>query len=67
VVKKREVHNFWTKLSNSEEPTWKCMHGKQCNHDDVSFMPSSLDQKRKNYLKTGVILKSRKKKMMKKY
>ena len=47
VVKKREIHDFWTKFTNSEEPTWKCMHGKQCNHDDVSFMPSSLDRKKR--------------------
>jgi hypothetical protein len=47
VVQKREIHEFWTKFTNSEEPTWRCMHGKQCNHDDVSFMPSSLDRKKR--------------------
>ena len=46
-IQKREVHEFWTRFAEKEEPTWRCLHGTSCNHEDVSFMQSDLDRKKR--------------------
>ena len=37
-VEKREVNEFWMNFAGSETPSWRCMHGAACSHEEISAM-----------------------------